>query len=126
MGHKDPAELYRDADVFIFLSVEEGSALVTYEAMASGLPVIVTPHCGSVARDGEDGFIVPIRDPAQAAEKLVRLANAPELRLAMGAAARKHIEQYTWERYGERLARAHQRIAKGAGPDGPDWLTRVV
>jgi len=38
-----------------------GAALVNYEAMASGLPVVTTHVAGSVVRDGVDGFVVPAR-----------------------------------------------------------------
>ena len=47
------------ADVFVFPSLFEGSAVVTYEALAAGLPSVVTPSAGSVVRDGVEGFIVP-------------------------------------------------------------------
>ncbi len=124
MGHIDPVRAYQAADVFVFPSIEEGSALVTYEAMASGLPVVVTPNCGSIARDGEDGYVVPIREPDRVAECLVMLTEDPDRRHAMGATARRHVEQYTWSRYGERLADAHRRIARGEAPNGLQWLFR--
>ena len=47
------------ADVFVFPSLFEGSAVVTYEALACGLPSVVTPSAGSVVRDGAEGFLVP-------------------------------------------------------------------
>jgi glycosyltransferase involved in cell wall biosynthesis len=68
---------YQWADVFVFPSLCEGSAMVTYEALAAGLPVITTPNAGSVVRDGVDGFIVPIRDAEAIAAKLDLLARDP-------------------------------------------------
>ncbi|MCD6291622.1 MAG: glycosyltransferase family 4 protein, partial [Anaerolineae bacterium] len=62
VGHVDPVDLYRSAHVFVFPSLDEGSALVTYEAMAAGLPLIVTGASGSLARDGVEGVLVPARD----------------------------------------------------------------
>ena len=53
------------ADVFAFPSLFEGSAVVTYEALACGLPSVVTPESGSVARDGVDGFVVPSGDASR-------------------------------------------------------------
>ena len=50
---------WRAADVFVFPSLFEGSAVVTYEALACGLPSVVTPSAGSVVRDGVEGFVVP-------------------------------------------------------------------
>lgn len=48
------------ADIFLLPSVCEGSATVTYEAFAAGLPVVCTPNTGSLVDDGEDGFLVPV------------------------------------------------------------------
>ena len=50
------------ADVFVFPSLFEGSAVVTYEALACGLPCVVTPEAGSVVRDGVEGLVVPSAD----------------------------------------------------------------
>ena len=42
-------------------TLADSFGLVHLEALACGVPVITTPHCGSVVRDGVEGFIVPIR-----------------------------------------------------------------
>jgi glycosyltransferase involved in cell wall biosynthesis len=118
----DQAALLQTADVFVLPSIQEGSALVTYEAMASGLPVIITKNCGSIARNGQDGFIVPIRDPGTLANRLTAFAREPALRRSMGQAARRHVLDFSWERYGERLVEAYTRIQHGEKPDGPEWI----
>jgi glycosyltransferase involved in cell wall biosynthesis len=71
-------KLYRWADVFVLPSICEGSAMVTYEAMIYGLPIITTFNTGSIVRDGLDGFIVPIRDPQAIANKLLDVYNNPK------------------------------------------------
>lgn len=95
--------LYRDADVFVYPSLHEGSAFVTYEALASGLPVITTRNAGAVVRDGEEGFVVPIRDVEALVERIDRLRRDEDLRRAMGAKARARAEQFTWAHYRARL-----------------------
>lgn len=95
----DPVTAYQSASVFVFPSVDEGSAKVTYEAMACGLPVVVTPNSGSLASNNEDGFIVPIRNVDVLMEKILFLYENPEIAREMGKAARKHIESYTWQDY---------------------------
>lgn len=70
-------KLYRWADVFVLPSICEGSAMVTYEAMIYGLPIITTFNTGSIVRDGLDGFIVPIRDPQVIADRLLDVYNDP-------------------------------------------------
>jgi glycosyltransferase involved in cell wall biosynthesis len=105
VGHlDDPVEAYWQADVFVFPSIEEGSALVTYEALACGLPVVTTPNAGSVVRDGVEGFIVPIREVEALAAALERLRADEQLRREMGRAARARAEEFTWDKYGDQLA----------------------
>lgn len=53
---------YEWADIFSLPSLVEGSATVTYEAMAAGLPIVTTPQAGSIVRGGVDGFLVPPGD----------------------------------------------------------------
>jgi glycosyltransferase involved in cell wall biosynthesis len=94
----------READFFVFPSLLEGSALVTYEALASGLPVITTPNSGSVVRHGIEGLIVPPRDVDALRKGIEKLAADGELRRKMGLAARKRAEEYSWGKYHQRLA----------------------
>jgi glycosyltransferase involved in cell wall biosynthesis len=94
------------ADVFLLPTLCEGSATVCYEALANGLPVITTPNAGSVVRDGIDGFIVPVRDAAAIADRIELLADNDDLWAAMSANALVRAEQYTLEKYGERLVDA--------------------
>lgn len=103
-------EHYGWADVFVFPSMCEGSAMVTYEALASGLPLITNPNAGSVARDGVDGFIVPTRHADAIAEKLQLLASNRMLLAEMSQNARQRARECSWERYGERLVRAIPQV----------------
>jgi glycosyltransferase involved in cell wall biosynthesis len=67
------SRLYEWADVFVLPSICEGSAMVIYEALMYGLPVITTYNSGSVVRDLVDGFIVPIREAYPIAEALLKI-----------------------------------------------------
>jgi len=96
--------LFHTADVFAYPSLHEGSAFASYEALASGLPVVCTPNTGSVVRDGSEGFVVPVRDVDALVERLRLLARDPDLRARMAVAARARAEEFTWRHYGERLA----------------------
>jgi glycosyltransferase involved in cell wall biosynthesis len=100
----DPVSLFQQADIFAFPTIEEGSALVTYEALACGLPVVTTSNAGSVVEDGVQGFIVPVRDVNALAERLEELRADEGRRLAMGRMARQRAEILTWERYGDTLS----------------------
>ena len=83
--------------------MHEGSAFATYEALASGLPIVTTKNAGSVARDGEEGFIVPIRDVDALVDRIERLYRDKALRMTMAQAARRRATEFTWAHYRERL-----------------------
>ena len=104
-------EAYSQADVFVFPSLEEGMALVTLEAMASGLPVITTPNAGSIVTDGEDGFVVPIRDAVALAATMKLLYQDRKLSEKVGRAASRSAQEYTWEKYRQGLTTFYQLIA---------------
>jgi glycosyltransferase involved in cell wall biosynthesis len=111
LGHRsDLPALLRACDGFVFPSIEEGSALVTYEAMACGLPIVTTPNAGSVARDGEEGFIVPPRDVEALAEALRRLRADAGLRRRMAGAAHARAQEYSWDAYQSRLLAAYRAM----------------
>jgi len=97
---------YVEADILVLPSLAEGSAGVTYEALATGLPVITTPAAGSVVRDGIEGFIIPDRDPMALAQRIETLVENRTLRDRMAQAARDRAQAYTWEKYAERLLAA--------------------
>ena len=70
----------------------EGLGMTTVEAQASGMPVVASASGGSAEAidDGRTGFVVPA-DPAALADRLLTLLRDPELRRAMGVAARAHV-----------------------------------
>jgi starch synthase len=70
LSHDKLAERLRSADVFIFPSLEEGLVRTALEAMACGLPVILTPNTGTndFVIEGVNGSVVPIRDPEATAQ----------------------------------------------------------
>jgi glycosyltransferase involved in cell wall biosynthesis len=65
-------EVYAWADVFIFPTVEDGYPIVLAQAAAAGLPILTTPNGSGrdLVRDGETGWIVPIRSPEKLIDRL--------------------------------------------------------
>jgi starch synthase len=100
--------LYHSGSVLVLPSLEEGFGMVAYEAAACGLPVIVTENVGATIRDGQDGFVVPIRDPDALAERLLRLYQDEDLRRSMGESARQYVQRFTWEAYHQEIV-SHYR-----------------
>ena len=102
-------QLAHSCDVFVLPSLIEGFAHVIVEAMACGLPIITTDHtCGpDILTEGEDGFIVPIRDARAIATKLQwGIENRAEL-AAMGDKAATQAATLTWERFRQGVRKAY-------------------
>ena len=96
-GH-ELAEAYASADIFCFPSTTETLGFAGLEAMASGVPV-VGARAGGIPHlftDGVEGFLVEPHDAADFTARVHQLAEDPELRARMGAAARAEAEKYSW------------------------------
>ena len=76
----DPLPLLKMSNAFCLLSRSEGFSNALLEAMACGVPTVVTRVGGNpeAITDGENGFLVPVEDDAAAAEKLLTLLRDPE------------------------------------------------
>lgn len=104
---------YSQGSVFVMPSIEEGLALVQLQAMACGLPLICTTNTGGedLIEEGEEGFIIPIRDIGALKEKLVYLYENPAEREEMGRKAEEKARgHFSWDDYGRRTMENYQRI----------------
>lgn len=99
--HDKALRLMATADVLVLPSIVEGRALVQQEAMAQGIPIIVTPNAGGedLIEEGVTGFLVPIRSPQAIAEKLDWLAQNRHRLPDMKRAASEKAKSLTWDRY---------------------------
>jgi glycosyltransferase involved in cell wall biosynthesis len=107
------AKYYAQGSVFCLPSIEEGLAMVQLQAMACALPVICTTHTGGedVIREGQDGFVLPIRDVDALKEKILHLYENPDLAKTLGESARKHVlSHYTWDHYGQKAIQAYAQL----------------
>jgi glycosyltransferase involved in cell wall biosynthesis len=91
--------LYQMADAFLLPSSYETFSLVTFEAAASGLPILATPVSGvrELISDGQNGFLIT-REPEEIAARLGQLAADPALRRRLGEAARRSVLAFGSER----------------------------
>jgi len=103
--HAAVLRLMQSCDVLVLPSIVEGRALVQQEAMACGLPLIVTRNAGGedLIIEGETGFLVPVGSPAALAEKIEWFGQNPTRLPAMSWAARAKAAEFTWPAYGERI-----------------------
>ena len=83
------------SSVFVLPSYREGTPKVNLEAMACGRAVITTdaPGCRETVRDGENGFLVPVRDADAVCEKMRWFLEHPDSIQKMGSAGRKLAEE---------------------------------
>lgn len=90
----DVRELLAAADIFVLSSVSEGLPVSVLEAMAAELPVVASRVGGvpELVADGENGFLVPPRDPDELAAALGRLVEDRDLRRRLGAVGRVRAE----------------------------------
>jgi glycosyltransferase involved in cell wall biosynthesis len=105
--------LLASADAFVLPSHNEGLPMAMLEAMAWGLPPIVTP-VGSIAevvQHERNGLLTPPGDVDALARAMERLAADRELRLRLGAAARRRVEGLGIESYIEKLCALYEAIA---------------
>ena len=105
VARRNLPQFYAQMDVFVLPSLIEGFALTALEAMACGVPVIVSENTfgTDVVLDGYNGYVVPIRDVDAIVDRVRTLADDESLRIRMGLEARRTAERYSWDAFGHRL-----------------------
>jgi glycosyltransferase involved in cell wall biosynthesis len=108
---------YREHDVLVACSTYEGFGMVIVEAMSQRLPVVATPvGCAPMLiGDGENGVIVPPRDPAALAAALRRVMSDADMRRAMGDRAAATVRPLTWRATAERTLEVYRQAGARAG-----------
>lgn len=117
MGQRDDLPtILREADVLVLSSVEEGSALVCYEATGSGCVLLVSDASGAKCRHGMDSLVHPMRavDELTSHFSLLRRDRALLATLRRGALASR--DGLTWKCAGRRLSSIYQQVLAAASP----------
>lgn len=104
LGHrKDIANLMKKADGLVMSSVEEGSALVTYEAMGAGCFLLVSNSTGAIFTHGCEGLLHNAGDVNKLAKQIQELAKDPEQVMRMRKNALAASVYLTWNHAGRKL-----------------------
>jgi len=118
-GKANVIDYYGMMDVLLMSSISEGQPLVQLEAMAAGLPVVVTNvgNCPEIALDpdGQSGFVVEPKDYVAMAEKLIILAKDKALRETFAQNGRRVVSQkYTLERMINSYRQLYEEVLSNA------------
>jgi glycosyltransferase involved in cell wall biosynthesis len=90
------ADVYKEADIFVFPSSYDGFGLAIVEAMAARLPIVVTPVgvAADALQDGVSALFVPKRDAQAIVRAVERIVQDPVLRQELGDAAQEAARNY--------------------------------
>ncbi|QJC53338.1 glycosyltransferase [Paenibacillus albicereus] len=123
----DKLAVLRDADLFLLPSYSENFGIAVVEAMACGVPVVISDKVNiwrEVVAEGA-GLATPV-DPAQVADAASRLLDDPELREQMGERGRAMVSQYyEWSQVAAQLEQEYRQLAGEAGTAGSGSSARA-
>lgn len=103
--------VYRSATIFSLPSIAEGMSMAVLEAMACGIPVVVSDHTGyaGIVTNGIEGF-VHRTGAVDELELQLRSLLQPGVAAEMGRSARHLAEQFGWSTYGDAIAGAYRSL----------------
>jgi glycosyltransferase involved in cell wall biosynthesis len=111
MGHRnDLPELMRQSDVLVLPSLEEGSALVTYEARGSGCVLLVSDAAGAVCKHMENALVHPAGDVAELAKHISMLHEDRNLFFKLRETSLSGIRDITWNAAGQKLLQVYREV----------------
>lgn len=107
---EDMPQIYREHDVFVSASMQEGMSNAMLEAMACGLPIVTTRCEGVDELISDNGVVVDEPDPGSLAAAVRGLAHDREGLAAQAAAARKKAESFAWAAVAESYLRLYAKV----------------
>jgi glycosyltransferase involved in cell wall biosynthesis len=107
---KDLPDVMRSSDILILPSIEEGSALVTYDARACGCVLLVSEASGAVCQHMENALVHRVGDVKTLAEQLTTLDQDRAVLERLRAASLSTVDEITWSAAGVKLLQAYRDI----------------
>lgn len=110
--HEQLSSYYQQAHVFVLPSKNEGMSNSALEALASGLPLIISGTGGmqELVTDGTNGFFIDPENTEDFAQKIVMLAQDTERCQAFGGESRRRAELRGWNRVAEEFRQVLERV----------------
>lgn len=118
LGHIPQVELKNlmsRSHVMVLPSIQEGFGMVLAQAMACGCPVVASSNTGGedLFNDGQEGFIVPIRNVDVLTARMQQLADLPDLRATMGQRALERVQSLGgWSDYGQKAMTIYSEMLR--------------
>ena len=108
----DIEKYYSAADIFALPSIYEPFGNANLEALASGLPVITTRHCGAadIIRHGQNGLIVETPESSEEVAENINSLFDPTVRKTMGQNGRTLAEQFSVKINTRKMVEVYQKI----------------
>jgi len=111
LGHRtDIPDLMRKSDVLVLPSIEEGSALVTYEARASGCVLVVSEAAGAACQHTENALVHQVGDVRSLCEHITMLHEDRALLETLRAASLHTAREITWTAAGVKLLQVYREV----------------
>jgi len=110
-GGRMPA-IYRDSDVFVSASMQEGMSNAMLEAMATGLPIVTTRCEGVEELIADNGMVLDDDSPRTIATAVAELADHREKTEGLSAAAVARAAQFGWSAVAEKYLELYRKIAQ--------------
>lgn len=128
MQYGDLPDYYAWAGAFIHASTTEQWGLVINEAMASGMPVLVSERCGcapDLVENTRNGFTFDPYDVDALANLMLKMSSGDCDRVAMGRASREIISRWTPDNFAEGLAQAVEAALSSPRPQA-GWMDKAL
>ena len=109
-GADEMPDIYRDSDIYISATMQEGMSNAMLEAMASGLPIVTTCCEGTEELISDNGIVVEQPEGQAIADAVKGLATNEESYNAMSYAARQQAEEFTWHNAAERYLQLYRNL----------------
>lgn len=110
LDHDKLPDLYRNADLFVLPSLWEGMSNTVLEAIASGLPVVVTDTGGTEELVSDNGIIIPKESSSAIAGAVIRLFDDASLSAAMGAKSRETALRFNWAAVARQYVQIYKEV----------------
>jgi D-inositol-3-phosphate glycosyltransferase len=110
---KDLPDVMRDSDILVLPSIEEGSALVTYDARVSGCVLLVSDASGAVCEHMENALVHRVGDVKSLAEHFTMLDQDRSRLERLRASSLRTANELTWPAAGEKMLQEYKKILAG-------------